>query len=336
MKFDEAMRPVDYMIVEGNPAFEEMTGLRNANGKWVSEIAPGLEQHWFDLYGGVALSGESVRFENPADIFGRWYDVEALRIGAPEAYRVAILFTNITERKQTEARQAALLELTDTLRDLIDPEEIAGASSAILARALGVTRAGYGVMNLSQETVTIARDYNAPGMTSIAGTLKFRDFGSYIDDLARGETVVVTNTSTDPRTMDTAEALAGIGVSSFINMPLTEQGRVVALVFVNNVTPRVWSESDVGLLAEVAARVRIAIERARAAADLEDSETRYRTLFNEMDEGFCVIEFFDGPHGPDSDYIHIEANPAYEAQAGIPDVVGKTLREIVGDEAQSW
>lgn len=278
MKFDADMRPVDYMIVEGNPAFEAMTGLYGANGKWVSEIAPGLEQHWFDLYGKVALTGEPVRFENPADVLGRWYDVEALRIGDPAAARVAILFTNITDRKQTEARQAALLELTDVLRDVTDPEEIAAASSALLARALNVTRAGYGVMDMAAETVTIARDYNAPGMSSIAGTLRFRDFGSYIEDLARGEIVVVADTRSDPRTLDTADALAGIGVSSFINMPLIEQGKVVALAFVNNVTPRAWSDSDVELLADVAARVRTAVERARASADLADSEAQFRAF----------------------------------------------------------
>ncbi|KQX18236.1 two-component system sensor histidine kinase/response regulator [Sphingomonas sp. Root50] len=55
-----------------------------------------------------------------------------------------------------------------------------------------------------------------------------------------------------------------------------------------------------------------------------------------MDEGFCVIEFVDGPHGPLSDYVHIEANAAYTANAGIPDVVGKRLREVVGDEAEEW
>ncbi|WP_448794831.1 PAS domain S-box protein [Brevundimonas sp.] len=324
------------MIVEGNPAYEKLTGLYGSAGKWVSDIAPGLEQHWFDLYGGVALTGEPVRFENPADIFGRWYNVEALRIGAPDQHRVAILFTNITERKQIEARQAALLELTDALRNLTDPEEIAAESSAILARALNVTRAGYGVMDMEAETITIARDFNAPGMTSIAGTLRFRDFGSYIDDLAEGETVVVTDARTDPRTADTADALAGIGVASFINMPLKEQGRVVAMVFVNNVAPRLWTEADSDLLREFAARVRIAIERARAQDDLADSETRYKTLFNEMDEGFCIIEFFDGPHGPDSDYIHVEANPAYAANAGIENVVGQKLREMVGDEADAW
>ena len=69
---------------------------------------------------------------------------------------------------------------------------------------------------------------------------------------------------------------------------------------------------------------------------LADSEERYRTLFDSIDEGFCIIEFFDGPHGPLSDYVHIEANPAYALHAGIPNVVGQKLREMVGQEADDW
>ena len=77
-------------------------------------------------------------------------------------------------------------------------------------------------------------------------------------------------------------------------------------------------------------------ELERAETALADSEERYRTLFNSIDEGFCIIEFFDGPHGPLSDYVHIEANPAYALHAGIPDVVGQKLREMVPDEADGW
>ncbi len=63
---------------------------------------------------------------------------------------------------------------------------------------------------------------------------------------------------------------------------------------------------------------------------------RYRILFETMEDGFCIIEFFDGPHGPLSDYIHVEANAAYERNAGIPNVVGQKLREMVPDEADGW
>ncbi|MFP3527666.1 hypothetical protein SB912_34750, partial [Pantoea sp. SIMBA_072] len=59
-------------------------------------------------------------------------------------------------------------------------------------------------------------------------------------------------------------------------------------------------------------------------------------MFDTMDEGFCIIEFFDGPHGPLSDYVHVLANAAYAKHAGIPDVAGQKLREMVPDEADDW
>jgi signal transduction histidine kinase len=64
--------------------------------------------------------------------------------------------------------------------------------------------------------------------------------------------------------------------------------------------------------------------------------SHYRGLFDHMDEGYCVIEFIDGPAGPLDDYIHVAANAAYTENAGIPDVVGQKLRELVPDEADSW
>ncbi|WP_374274966.1 PAS domain-containing protein [Brevundimonas sp.] len=77
-------------------------------------------------------------------------------------------------------------------------------------------------------------------------------------------------------------------------------------------------------------------ERRRTDETLAERELRYRTLFETIDEGFCVIEFLDGPEGPLSDYVHVEANAAYEANAGISNVVGQKVREMVPDEAGSW
>jgi PAS domain S-box-containing protein len=77
-------------------------------------------------------------------------------------------------------------------------------------------------------------------------------------------------------------------------------------------------------------------DRKQAEQALRLSEEKYRTLFESIDEGFCIIEFFDGPHGPLSDYVHVEANPAYTINAGIPDIVGRKVRELVPDEAEEW
>ena len=121
LKFEDT-HAVDYRIMEANPAFVRQTGADVA-GKWVSEFAPDLERHWLDTYGGVALTGEAAHFEHYADVFGRWFDVRALRIGEPAALRVAIFFSDITERKMVERRaeegERELRLVTDALPVLI-------------------------------------------------------------------------------------------------------------------------------------------------------------------------------------------------------------------------
>ncbi|MBI3758206.1 MAG: PAS domain S-box protein [Deltaproteobacteria bacterium] len=55
--FDETARAVDYRFLTVNPAFERQTGIENAAGRWMREIAPLHEEHWFELYGRIALTG---------------------------------------------------------------------------------------------------------------------------------------------------------------------------------------------------------------------------------------------------------------------------------------
>jgi PAS domain S-box-containing protein len=100
--FDENDKPVDYRFLEINPAFEKQTGLKDAKGKLMRELAPDHEQHWFDIYGKIALTGESARFENRAEALHRWYEVYAFRVGASEDRRVGIVFSDITDRKRRE------------------------------------------------------------------------------------------------------------------------------------------------------------------------------------------------------------------------------------------
>lgn len=120
MVYDENGRPFDYRFVEVNPAFEKQTGIRNAVGKTAKELVPGLDQFWFDTYGMVGLTGEPIQFENWAEAMGRWFDVHAFRIGLPDQRRIALLFTDITDRKKGEdaLRQAHIQsEETNRLKD---------------------------------------------------------------------------------------------------------------------------------------------------------------------------------------------------------------------------
>ena len=77
-------------------------------------------------------------------------------------------------------------------------------------------------------------------------------------------------------------------------------------------------------------------ERLRSAAAINASEAQYRTLFNSIDEGFCIIEKIDTGQGAPVDYRFLEANPAFERQTGISGVVGKSIREAFPGAPQEW
>ncbi|MDF1503233.1 ATP-binding protein [Roseisolibacter sp. H3M3-2] len=121
---DAGGRPRDYRFLEANAAFAGQTGLADAMGRTARELVPGLEQHWVDLYGRVALTGEPTRFEQGSDAMGRWFDVFAFRVGALEARVVAILFTDRTAaRAAARERERLLGELAaerDRLRQAFD------------------------------------------------------------------------------------------------------------------------------------------------------------------------------------------------------------------------
>jgi PAS domain S-box-containing protein len=101
--FDQNEKPVDYRFLQINPSFERQTGIKNAAGRRMREIAPRHEEHWFEIYGRIALTGEPMRFANEAKQLGRWYDVYAFRVEDPKRRLVGILFNDITERKRAEA-----------------------------------------------------------------------------------------------------------------------------------------------------------------------------------------------------------------------------------------
>ncbi len=402
-------RAVDYRFIETNAQFESQTGLSDVIGRTASELVPDLENFWFETYGKVASSGVPARFEQGSDMLDRWFEVHAFPIGTSSPHVVAVLFTDIstrrqaaiatqeseerlnqalaagngigtwdwdipndrvkaderfsrlygvpaelghkgaplerffggihsddlpatraaiadameaggdfaaeyrlvqpdgairwvaaqghcrlagdgtplrfpgvsfdiTERKQAELRQSALLELGDAIRDLTEPDAIAYAASAILGKALQVSRVGYGIIDKTRETITVERDWNAPGITTIAGTLQFREHGSYIEDLKLGRTVAIADVDLDPRTRDNADVLKAISAASFVNMPLVEQDDFVALIYANHATPRVWNDDDLVLMREVAERVRAASERLRAEGARQASDEQFRVF----------------------------------------------------------
>ncbi len=175
---------------------------------------------------------------------------------------------DIDARKRAELRLAALVELGDRLRQPGDAGDLALAAATVLGRALDVSRAGYGTVDPVAETIVTERAYCREGIAALPPILHFRDYGSYIEDLKHGVTVAIADVREDDRTRDTAEGLRQLSAMSFINMPVTEQGGFVALLYLNHAEPRPWTQEELAFVREVAERTRDAVERRRAETGL--------------------------------------------------------------------
>ncbi len=148
MIFDESGRPVDYRFLSVNESFERQTGLKDAVNRTMRSLTPKHEEHWFEIFGRIAMTGEAERFEKPAAELGRYYEVYAFRVGNTEERKVGIIFKDASERKRAEERQALLVrELNHRVKNMLASVQSIAAQTLRRSESLeGFGKAFFGRM----------------------------------------------------------------------------------------------------------------------------------------------------------------------------------------------
>jgi len=124
MLFDEQNNPVDFVYLDVNKSFEQLTGLKNVVGKKVTEVIPGIKEshpELFDIYGRVALTGKSERFEIHFKPLAIWLFISVY--SPKQGYFVAV-FDNITERKKSESELMQRIEELEQFRKVTIQREL--------------------------------------------------------------------------------------------------------------------------------------------------------------------------------------------------------------------
>ena len=116
--FDAEGKAIDYRFLEVNSAFERQTGLHEAVGKRMRDLSPSHEEHWFETYGNIALTGEPAHFVHGAKALNRSYEVSAYRVGEPALHRVAIVFNDISVHVRAEEHIRQLNRVFSMLSDI--------------------------------------------------------------------------------------------------------------------------------------------------------------------------------------------------------------------------
>jgi diguanylate cyclase (GGDEF)-like protein/PAS domain S-box-containing protein len=131
LAYDPAGRPVDYTILDVNPAYEQVLGLG-----WQDVVgASGLQVYgvgdppYLDTFARVVASGQPETFET--ELRGRQFHVSVVR---PSAGHFATLFEDVTARRKAEA-EVHRLAYTDTLTGLPNRTLLLDRLAEGLARA---------------------------------------------------------------------------------------------------------------------------------------------------------------------------------------------------------
>ena len=277
-------------------------------------ISPGVPCSMADFYAGLhshdrdAVSAAFAAAIDPD--LRREYDVEYRTVGKEDklvrwvAAKGNALFANgrcmralgtaidITDRRRTAARQAFLLRLADDLRTLGDPRAVLRAAMKGLGPELNANRVGYSQVQDDDTTILLETAY-LDAAASLDGTWRLDDFGPDLIERNRaGEVVVCPDTELDPAIAQ--ETWRAIGTRSFMSVPLVREGRFRASLFVMRNEPSAWNPDDVRLVEDVAARTWDAVERARAEAELHDSEERLRAVIAAAPIGLIFASAPDG------------------------------------------
>lgn len=279
-----------HRIELANPRYLELVGDRALLGRTVADALPeAAEQGYVAMLDGVYASGRA------ATAFGARFDIQQ-HAGEPVSERyldfvyqpirdtsgaVTGIFVeglDVTERVAAEAKRDALIEFTSQLRGLDNVDDISLAAARILGQTLKVSRAGYGRVEHDTDMLQVQCDWTAPGVLTLQGELCLRDFGTFIDSLKNDEFVRVTDVRSDPRTAVAAAALESRSARAFMNIPVVEHERLVAVLFVNQDDVRQWTQEECEFMREIAGRTRTAAERVRSENELRSNEAQLREM----------------------------------------------------------
>ncbi len=245
------------------------------------------------LYNGETVRAEPMIYSRGD---GRLIDLEMhagpVRGETGEVIAAVAVALDVTERHITEARQAFLFQLQDSLRTLTEPREMLTAAAAHLGRHLGAARVGYGEMQPDGATVLITNGY-AQGVPPVNGPLPLMMLGPYhAAQMREGKTVAYEDVQSDERVQ--LEYSLKFGIRAHVSVPLVRDGQYTGSLYVTHDKPHRWTADEIALIEEVAARIWDAAERGRAEARLRESEERLRLVMESTGLGSWEYDVASG------------------------------------------
>ena len=282
---------VDLMLASGFPValFVGPQHILLYNDRWVELIAerhpgalgrPTLEA-FPELRATLAPSldrvrrGETIALEErmyPLQRRGRieetWFAVAFTPLRGDDGHIVGVFVTGLetTERRHRDEHATFLADLGGEFGRLTHPEDIIASVGQQLAAHLQISICNFGDVDDAAGTLTVEHVWSDNTLVREGHTYRLADYLSpqFVEDSRAGRTVVIDDTTTDPRTHGPAHT--AIAVGALITVPFLQGGRWTGLLSVADAHPRAWRRDEIALIRDVVSRVFPRLARARAEA----------------------------------------------------------------------
>lgn len=261
---------------------------------------------------------------NVDGIFVEGYDVTEQHHAHLELARLnAELGDKVRRLEQAERRQKFQLELADLLRPTFPATDVVAAACQLLGRHLGVARVVFCEVDDLNGSFIIRSEWCRNDLPTLTGTVRpLDDFGvENIAVLRAGKVFACADTATDARTIEHAAAYAAVNVIASLAIPLVDGGRFTTILSLHQTEPYEWTDEDITIARDMAERTWSAAQSARAQAELRDERDHSQYIFENMAEGFGMID-------ADWRVVHMNAEGLRLGHRSAAEVIGKNHWEV--------
>ncbi len=214
-------------------------------------------EHW------LAITGQTVFGDDP-----------------PRPLRMNGIAADITERKRREANLTFLADLQKILISFSSVAEIQRIAGKRIAEYLHLTHCLFVDIHQTAGIAEVVYDQNADGFPSLVGSYRLEEFHTEAErqTLAAGQSIVVADVRDGERAPEAAERFEALGIRSLVNASYIRDGQWKFVLSAMHDHPYDWHPEEADLLCELAERIYLRIERARAEDALRQHQVEIETL----------------------------------------------------------
>jgi PAS domain S-box-containing protein len=297
--FDKSGNPIDYIILDVNPAYEEITGIdkEKAIGSKASKLYGVEEPPFLDYYAQVAETGESISFETYFQPIDKHFYISVF---SPGERLFATIFADITERTKAEKKitelyawQSAIRKVNEGLLRATDEVDLFQRVCDALQEVDNIEAVWVGICQTDTcEVKPVARTgFTEEYFASMKITYDDTEHGQGPagTSIKRGQIVTVNDIENDDKFKMWRERALGRGHKAGICVPLMYENEAIGVLALYSRKKDLFQSDEVAFLVETASDIAVGIRSLRLEGELKESLEEMRLMLNETIESMASL-----------------------------------------------